>query len=86
MPGIDPEEQQGWLCSVLDLLPSPAQLIEPETGRVLFVNGSARLLPFFAPPDDDGYQEQAREAKVPLVGEASGPTILIGERTHSRLQ
>lgn len=53
MPGVHAEEPQEWLRSVLDLLPFPAQLIEPGTGRVAFVNRAGQALPL-APPDEDG--------------------------------
>lgn len=59
MHGIEPGEQQGWLRSVLELLPLPTQLIEPVTGHVLFANGAARLLP--APLATEGGDRDATE-------------------------
>lgn len=49
MPGIDPEPRLAWLHAVLDLLPSPAQLVEHGSGRVRFANGAAQILPPLEP-------------------------------------
>ena len=52
--GGDP---QGWLRTVLDLLPVPALLIETGSARVLFANRAAGGIPLDAGRDDVGAED-----------------------------
>jgi len=69
MSGVGLGEQQDWLRAVLDLLPFPAQLIEPGTGRLLFANEAARHLPLPSshedPPSEEIYLTDPGGARIP---------------------
>ncbi len=70
MPGIDPEQRLAWLYAVLNLLPSPAQLVEHGSGRIRFANGAARIL---LPLEADSGREPARADATDAQGRRIPP-------------
>ncbi|MCP3141824.1 ATP-binding protein [Pyxidicoccus xibeiensis] len=82
-------QQQQWLEAVLDSLPAPTLLVEPESGLFTFVNRAAHQLAAGRFPSDVGAAERGQaffitdEAGRPLGLEHSpGTRVLRGEQVR----